>query len=87
MTIIEAIKSGKNFKRRHHGNTLWISKECLSLTIDKAALIADDWEVEEKKVEITHRDLLCAWGRALKARVNANMIVYFDDLAKELGLE
>lgn len=43
--------------------------------------------IKEKKVEFTKHQLLYAWGRALKAQVNRNPSVEFDDLARELGLE
>lgn len=47
MTLLEAIKSGKRFKRS--GGSSWVEPEEVQFwfrTIDYSALIADDWEVE-----------------------------------------
>lgn len=53
MNIIEAIKSGKNFKRS--GTDYWedTSKTLFPYGITAKALVADDWEVEGKTITIT----------------------------------
>jgi len=51
MNIIEAVKSGKRFKRS--GISSWVEPEeaqDLFRNLDYSALIADDWEVEEVNV-------------------------------------
>lgn len=90
MNIIEAIKSGENFRRSTYHKSVWVSKGCVSLTIDKADILADDWEVEEKKAEITRTQLERAYAKVLKHnsfeyRVGAQQEIAA--LAKELGLD
>lgn len=59
MNIIEAVKSGKRFRRKTHPN-YWFDRPPTdhSFTIDW--ILADDWEIEEKKVEITQEQLRLA---------------------------
>jgi hypothetical protein len=96
MTIIEAIKSGMPFKRSKHVSYYtkeWIKgtgifKECIVL--DDADFLADDWEVEDKKVEITRTQLEQACIKVFKYqsheyRLGSCQIVAA--LAKELGLD
>lgn len=83
MNIVDAIKSGKRFKRAK--NTVWVEHheaQDLLKNIDYQALIADDWEVEEERVTITKRQLEAAWKKVI---VYDSPIVR-DLLAKELGL-
>lgn len=88
MTIIEAIKSGKRFRRSRWRMLLdGPSDSSVSVTLPWVDLLADDWEVEDKKVEINRNVLINAWGRALRAQANGNPTVVLFDLAKELGLE
>lgn len=63
MTIQEAIKNGKRFKRPcfPRQNWMYIPKGCVQITridgvpytLDITDLLADDWEVEEEKIELT----------------------------------
>lgn len=88
MTIQEAIKSGKRFRRPG-----WIFHWCPAFkgpltdevfdNLLYSDIIATDWEVEDRTVGITSTDLATAWQRA----------TYLCDgtpthsvLAKELGL-
>jgi spore coat polysaccharide biosynthesis predicted glycosyltransferase SpsG len=83
VNIIEAIKSGKKFKRVK--DTCWFEHheaQDLLKNIDYRALVADDWEVEEEKVTVTKRQLEAAWKKVI---VFDSPIVR-DLLAKELGL-
>ena len=55
MNLIEAVKSGKRFKRKTH--TLW--NDNLPDTIYEfsyRSILADDWEIEERKIEITESE-------------------------------
>ena len=52
MNIIDAIKSGKPFKRRLM-ESWFIPKEGGSFTATNYDFLADDWEIEEPKVEVT----------------------------------
>lgn len=78
MNIIEAIKSGKRFKRK--SEIAWMSDDQLYNYV-KADIIADDWEVESQPVTITRKDLDKAWAKA-----RSNMLIDVEVLAKELGL-
>ena len=82
MNLIEAIKSGKRFKRPHwdiyYSNQM---EEELQLSIEE--LLAEDWEVEEKQVTITLSQFTRAWNRAL---TSGNEPLVYDSIVKELGL-
>lgn len=78
MNIIEAIKSGKKFRRKNKG-AWFFNGEVYSYTTD--SILADDWEVESQPVTITRKDLDKAWAKA-----RSNMLVDIEVLAKELGL-
>lgn len=57
MNIIAAIKSGRPFRRKEYANTMDYIRlpekgfNVLNLAIGD--ILADDWEIEEAKVEIT----------------------------------
>lgn len=57
------------------------------IKLSKEDVLADDWEVEEKKVEITRDKLMNAWMRALCSTPNSITVVTVSALAKELGLD
>jgi hypothetical protein len=83
MNLIEAVKSGKPLKRK--GWTGYLkSDEIATQMIYKSDILADDWEIEEKKVTITRDQLFVAYKNA-----NASSPTYTglaEGLAKELGL-
>ena len=68
MTLIEAIKSGRPFRRCeghwHSDGTSWVRTRALGgPAIDGKWLediLADDWEIQEPKVEITRAQLKAA---------------------------
>lgn len=70
MNIIEAIKSGKRFKRPDWPE--WCSEADIRdpeggyLDITHDALLADDWEVEEPLVSITREQLYKAYAESLQ---------------------
>ncbi len=52
MNIIDAVKSGKRIKR-----SSWKSKDYWNpLNFDLEDIIATDWEIEERKIEITESE-------------------------------
>ena len=55
MNIIDAVKSGKLFKRPGGG---WYTNDHHSdkLPLTKSDILATDWEIEERKIEITERE-------------------------------
>lgn len=55
MNIIEAVKSGKRFKRSFMIDW-WKSNQDM-VGLYRSDIVADDWEVEEEKVEITYEQL------------------------------
>ena len=87
MNIIDAIKSGKRFRRQ--GNTSWYSRMAAEYqTINISAIsredfLADDWEVESEPVTITREQFDAAWDNAL---LMIGTRLDRDALAKELGL-
>ena len=101
MNIIDAIKSGKRYKRKAYRE--WYrpaspTSTCYSsLQYSDEDILADDWEVEENKATITEEQLRQAW---IKAHNNAPLVVQqnwigvtnasrpglYDALKKELGL-
>ena len=101
MNIIEAIKSGRNFRRASFPNQRWFSYKGESKIMgfdfeenrrdfyqpDKLDIIADDWEIEEKKVEITRQTLKDAFEDADWDAQVPNRMSFLDGVAKRLGLE
>ena len=60
MNIIEAVKSGKRFRRKTWGVYVFFSKygfieyeDGESCILEKIDITSDDWEVEEEKKELT----------------------------------
>ena len=91
MNLIDAVKSGKSFKRpewRHFYSApaqLLFTVEDIRLQLTIEDILADDWEVEEKQITITESDFN-------KAVVKTGNLYYQDQgywadaLKKELGL-
>jgi hypothetical protein len=89
MNLIEAVKSGKRFFRPskcmdyapHADNwnqVKWTHEDVL----------ADDWELIEKKVEITRTEFFAAVDRALKVHQSHESFTPMSvRLAQELGLD
>jgi hypothetical protein len=61
MNIIEAIKSGKRYRRK--GETGWYdaTDHYQDYVFPTRAVLADDWEVEEVRVTITREQFDAAW--------------------------
>jgi hypothetical protein len=88
MNIIDAIKSGKRFKRK-----VWLHYPA-EKTFCATDIVADDWEVESQPVTITREQFDAAWkkvwphdpyGDGLNS-INPYSDVARSALAKELGL-
>lgn len=88
MTLQEAIKSGKRFKRPYW-NT-WHDRSSIGRTyICAVSILADDWEIEEKKVEVSRHDIDAAFRRLLP-NVDFTSIRWqrdIDDFCEYIGLE
>ena len=93
MNIIEAIKSGKRFRRKSWTSPKnWLTAKdeltlnhCLDLPVD--SIIADDWEVEQT-VTITLDEFAYAFGKAFDSfkKMELTMTDFYLKLTKELGL-
>ena len=95
MTLIEAIKSGRHFRRPCFAHN-WMGYSLKDQVMKRADgqeycpckedILADDWEIEEKKVEITLSALRETWDRCFR-HAKSDETYEFQMLAKELGLE
>lgn len=86
MNIMEAIKSGKRFKRK--GWDKFHSKSEYTI-IDFDILLADDWEVESEPVLITREQFDAAWRRAVDVCENMEIKTFhylYELVVRELGL-
>ena len=67
MNIIEAVKSGRRFRRKgwdpDHQN--WHSYMA-DIMVDNTDVIADDWEVEELSITLTRTQIERAYLEAIK---------------------
>ena len=88
MNIIDAIKSGKRYRRKTFHTTWFSVSDVVSWA--QSDILADDWEIEEVRVTINASDLKMAWIKACE-----NIKRYDDttpshwlcvELKKELGL-
>jgi hypothetical protein len=90
MNLIEALKSGRRFKRPDWGqyteHDLANPDDIIPLT--PADIVADDWEVEEIIVPITDAYFEVAWQRAESKQPAGKWLAhpFKDTLKKELGL-
>lgn len=99
MNIIEAIKSGKRFRRRL--NSMWgapnfwyeaLSEADIANRLSRPMwayedLVADDWEVEQVPIAVTEAEFDAAWDKASSINSAGQWLASFKDtLKKELGL-
>jgi hypothetical protein len=92
VNIIEAMKSGKWFRRK--GKTSWYSPisdnyPLMNIcAISRENFFADDWEIESTPVTITREQFNAAWDKALdeSALRGFNCFALHHCLTKELGL-
>lgn len=83
MNIIEALSSGRPFRRPKWVGGYLLLKEVENFAFSVEDLLATDWEVEEKQVTITISQFTRAWNRAL---TSGNEPLVYDSIVKELGL-
>lgn len=91
MNIIEAIKSGRVFKRPKSKqlNKIELDSEDYYTILIKD-LIAEDWEIEEEKIEITKDQLKKAFAKSCcQINIDEVSIPTYDlrILAQELGFK
>lgn len=82
MNIIEAIKSGKRFKRQHWEVFLYSQGD---YNFPSSDILADDWEVEDQAVMVTREQLEAAWREVIGWN-EPNGASTFEAISKELGL-
>jgi len=86
MNIIDAIKSGKEFKRPEH--TLWLNSGLAgTVYVHRTDAIADDWEVKEEKFIITEEILKKAISSVYPYSYSASGVHYLIEELKKLSLE
>lgn len=90
MNIIEAIKSGKRFKRKDWDDSMFIDNDYFlnnPNSIKVEFLLSDDWEIEQKAVPITLDQFWDAYNKARKTIDHPNSPnLICDFMARELGL-
>lgn len=69
MNLIQALKSGKRFRRQFR--LKWFTDE-LSFNFSKIDLLAEDWEVEEEKVTITRTQLIESLKESINCYISEN---------------
>jgi hypothetical protein len=85
MYIVEAVKTGKRFRRK--GSSDWnepYSDNC-ARDFDKHDILADDWEIEEETVEVTRSQLRKGIGHCIRSQYP--WILEYEELFKELGFK
>lgn len=55
MNIIDAMKSGKTYRRCFSGG--WYLPGCAYPNLSKEDILADDWEVEEERINLSWNDI------------------------------
>lgn len=96
MNLIEAIKSGKRFRRSSWTHPVWLESHTEdklnhSLDLQIESVIADDWEVEEKTVTVTSSQFDAALDGVNKkvytsSHSEVHICEYIACLKRELGL-
>jgi hypothetical protein len=84
VNLIEAIKSGKRFRRTSWTNRPWIDADIGRLDMPLDAIIADDWEIELPTVTINRHQFNEAWDDATHHEYDLQKVR--EKLIKELGL-
>lgn len=99
MNIIEAIKSGRRFRRKEwptdiSDRTNWLISPkgfdgIARYYLTDLDIVADDWEVESAPVTITREQFDAAWNRALDVTENMGIMTrhyLYELVVRELGL-
>ena len=94
MNLIEAIKSGKRFKRSIWGNENWVENREAKDWLKNAFsdVIAEDWVIEEPTITVTKSQVEQAWIKALKrwgskAEYSSGDMTPIIELLEELGFK
>jgi hypothetical protein len=85
MNLIEAIKSGRRFRRSSWTSRDYYPTDSGWVNLPIEAVVADDWEVEEPTSTITLEQFDKAWSDALEIGLPNNLRAY-KALRRGLGL-
>ena len=90
MTLTEALKSGKAFRRPKHSPDWIVDNQTEYFVFTAEDLLADDWYIKEYAVTITASQFTAAWANAVKDAMISTSPDYeriiYQQLKKELGL-
>jgi len=91
MDIIEAIKSGKKYRRIGEKHWYETAPDFSHYAFSTRDVLSDDWEIEQTSVTITRQQFDDAWVKsindALRVQTHPATLPYLRDLvAKEIGL-
>lgn len=83
MNLIEALKSKKPLRQKNGG--LWIYPLTSNIIFNIKQILADDWEIQEEKIEITKSQLI----EALRKDYPSNFILpsTYEEIARKLGFK
>lgn len=90
MNLIDAVKSGRPFRRAcEHRSTDWniVTDRGYvgTVSLSPADILADDWEIQEPKVEITRKEFDQAWMEVL-LKLPMDEDQHYSMLTERLGL-
>jgi hypothetical protein len=88
MTLVEAIKSGKRFRRKawvaYTSPDYWPPNVAGPLSVTREDVLADDWEVKPDPVTITREQFNSAWDKAFS--MDASTVERHIIMCRELGI-
>ena len=92
MNIIEAVKSGKPFRRKDWDKTVRTfpnnEDRAMMYQIGKHDILADDWEIKEEKIELTKDQIKKALMDNVRHKqdlADLTVIIALDKIFKQLG--
>jgi len=83
VNIIDAVKSGKPFKLGLDDGS-FSNRDDRRFSLNREQILSDDWEIEEKKIEITEVQLEKAVINGVR-RSDGNPMIDLPLIKKELG--
>ncbi len=89
MNLIEAIKSGRRFRRASQSNQGPWYQGGSGIRFYEDDILADDWEIEQTPVTITREQFDAAWRRAEDVCENMQIKTWhylYELVVRELGL-
>jgi hypothetical protein len=81
MNLVEAIKSGKRYRRKGRGELDWYDSDYIDYVFSMRDVLDNDWEVEATPVTITREQFNAAWHKIVWCHDAER-----EDMLEELGL-